>query len=81
MSYITDRKRKPPLTQVQLDLMELLSIAQTLGARRALALAVRDGKFDDGRKLNVHWMLVKDAKQRYEEKRDALMKQLTPSQK
>lgn len=80
MSYITDRKRKPPLTQQQLDLMELLSLAQTYGARRAIALGVRDGKHKDDRALGVHWMLVKEAKLRYETKRDALMKQLTPSQ-
>lgn len=76
MSYVTDRKRKPPMDVLQLELMNVCAKAQTVGARRALALAVRDGKFDDGRKLSVHWAVLKQAKDEYNAARDALMAKL-----
>lgn len=74
MSYLTDRKRKPPMSPAQLDMMALLAAAQTFGARRALALACRDGKLNDGRKLAQHWAAVADARKDYEDKRDKFIK-------
>lgn len=78
MSYITNRKRKPAMSEAQLKLLALLGTAQTVGARRALALAVKDGKYNDGRTLGVHWKVLKEAKEKYEQERDELLKLLGP---
>lgn len=80
MSYITNRKRKPPMSEAQLKLLNLLALAQTVGARRAIALLVKDGKYSDGRTLGVHWKVLKEAKEKYELERDDILKLLGPGE-
>jgi hypothetical protein len=62
------------MSEAQLELLALLASAQTVGARRALALACRDGKLNDGRKLEQHWASLSEARKKYEAERDSFIK-------
>lgn len=65
MSYVTNRKRKPPLSDVELLVLNVVAKAETVGARRALALAVKSGNLQDGRSLSQHWAALAAAKAEY----------------
>lgn len=78
MSFVTNRKRTPPLSPMALDLMNLLAKAQTVGARRALALMVKAGKLDDGRALSQHWAAKASAVKEYDEAKEAFIAKYGP---
>jgi hypothetical protein len=59
-----------------MELLLLMAKAQTLGARRARALAKRDGLLNSSLALGAFWAVVQDAKKDYEKQRAVVLDML-----
>ena len=72
-------EKQPPLSELGVLILLLCAKAKTVGARQALALAVRDGRFSDGRKLTQHWAALAAAREEYQKVLADVLAKLPPT--